>query len=117
MKNKLINNYFSKIAFFITAIVFCFLHIQTAHAMFGFGGILIFELPTEVCNGAPQINVHVILQGDTLMSLYDSPATRALGDSNSTIDVSQVGTYIPLTLECMVVVGSGEVPIWVTDLQ
>ncbi len=118
MKNKLINNYFSKTVFVFTAFVFCILFSSQASAQVlpSYGGRQIMYFPEFICNGAPQINVHFIISGTRLISLYSVPGlTQLHGPATVEFGVTQVGTYIPAPMPCMVIVGTGEVPIWFVD--
>lgn len=68
---------------------------------------------SDVCNGSGT-NVHFILNEDGIITLYDSPATDAVGDSDVDFGVSQVGTYEEVPTECEVS-DDPDYTLWVTD--
>lgn len=112
MKNKkIIKNYFLKTVlmgmFFFFTVPFC------ANAQLSFGGKQIMYWDSEVCNNSGT-NVHFIVNSSMLVTLYDGPTTGIKGDSNVEFGVSQVGTYIPVPVECIM---NADIPIvlWVTD--
>ena len=115
MKNKTCNNYFSKVALLSVAFLCYFSFGLNVNAQLSYGGRQIMDCGTEICNGAPEINVHFIIDGDDLISLYDSPATEEEGDSDVDLGSSQIGQYAPVPMTCFVEVDGASVPIWETD--
>jgi len=89
----------------------------SVHAQLSYGGKQDMEWGPEICNGTPGVddNVHFIIDGFNLVTLYDSPGTVDYGDSNSDIDMNQLGQYLEIPAVCSVDVNSIPVPIWVTN--
>ena len=93
--------------FFFFTVPFC------ANAQLSFGGKQIMYWGSDICSDS-STNVHFIVNADMLVTLYDSPATDAKGDSDVEFGISQTGTYEPVPTECIM---DADVPIvlWVTD--
>ena len=115
MKKIIESNYFSKRTFIFAVLVFCFSFSFKANAqIMSYGGTQLMFWPAAICNNNSG-NVHFILDGERLLSLYSPPSIRTYGDSSVEFGTNQVGTYLPVPMPCIVNISGAPVTIWVSE--
>lgn len=102
--------FLSIVSFFVFALPVFFANAQ----LLSYGGRQIMFWGEEVCDNS-DTNVHFVLDGENMLTLYNSPTTILYGGDDVDFGTSQVGQYNLVPVECVANIAGNPVVIWITD--
>ena len=115
MKRQTLQNHILKIAIALGAIfIYAISAFPVSAQIMTYGGVQYMYWGPDVCSDSGT-NVHFILSEGNFVSLYDDGGTEQYGDSNIDFGVSQVGTYLEVPVECIMMAGTTPLLLWITD--